>query len=794
MDDKKIRLIVGSLLHDIGKILYRYNDGRNHSTSGYDFLKENGLVDDTRILNCVKYHHSLMLKNSGVSDDDSCYITYIADNIASFSDRRKNETGESGFVRDISFESIFNILNGNNQKLSYDPSYIIDIKNDSINYPTDKEIKYSEEFYSKVALSIKEILKGNYLEGYVDSLLESLEAYTSFIPSSTQTGELCDISLFAHLKLTAAISACVYDFTKENKITDLKQELYKNADKFYDKKSFILFSADVSGIQNFIYNISSKSALKGLRSRSFYLDMIIESVVDMLLDRLELTRCNVIYSGGGHTFILLPCTQKTKDEIMMFEKELNQWFLDYFDTELYIGTGFCECSANDFRNIPDGSYEKLFSTVSRLISDKKLRRYSANQLRKLNSHKKADNDRECAICKRSDRLISVCINEDKTYICEICNGLKNLSNGVLDGDFFTVLDYRPDDGNSVPLPFDKYLVADSKEKLIERMKNDKRYVRSYGKNKMYSGMKLASKLWVGDYYAQKQFSELIKNCNGIERLGVLRADVDNLGKAFVSGFDKEHVTLSRTAELSKRLSMFFKYHINHLMKNGEFSLYDKQGKRNAVIIYSGGDDVFIVGGWDDVIGFAVDLHNCLSKYSQGTLTISAGIGMYSQNYPIYSMAKGTEKLEEISKQNTGKDSVTLFSHENCYKWDEFINKVVGEKLDALDKYLNVTDEKGKGMLYNILNLIRDTADESRLNIARFVYYIARLAPEYKEENEQNKEKLLAYRKFSVQMYSWVQNPEDRRQLITAIYLYIYKIKNTDDNQKKSKIKGDLFYV
>ncbi|MBR6599608.1 MAG: HD domain-containing protein, partial [Oscillospiraceae bacterium] len=102
MELQKFKLAVGSLLHDTGKILYRYNDSRNHSDSGYDFLKE--IISDKDILDCVKYHHSAKLKNSGVSDDALCYITYIADNIAAFSDRRKNETGMSGFVKNISYE------------------------------------------------------------------------------------------------------------------------------------------------------------------------------------------------------------------------------------------------------------------------------------------------------------------------------------------------------------------------------------------------------------------------------------------------------------------------------------------------------------------------------------------------------------------------------------------------------------------------------------------------------------------------------------------------------------------
>ena len=37
--DDQIKLMIGSLLHDIGKVVYRSGDGRNHSQSGYEYLK-----------------------------------------------------------------------------------------------------------------------------------------------------------------------------------------------------------------------------------------------------------------------------------------------------------------------------------------------------------------------------------------------------------------------------------------------------------------------------------------------------------------------------------------------------------------------------------------------------------------------------------------------------------------------------------------------------------------------------------------------------------------------------------
>lgn len=774
MTDKRFKLAAGGLLHDVGKLLYRYNDQRNHSTSGCDLIKQ--YITDKDILDCVQYHHGNMLKNSDVADNALCYITYIADNIAAFSDRRKSENGEGGFVRNISYQTVFNILNGNNEKKLYKSSML---NTDEVIYPQDNETAYTDDFYGKAVDIIKNSLAGiEYTSDYINSLSEIFEAATSYIPSSTQTNELRDISLYDHVKLTAAFSLCIFDYLCENNITDYKDALFKNSDKFYDKPVFLIYSADISGIQNFIYNISSKNALKSLRSRSFYLELIMETAVDTLLDRLSLTKCNVMYSGGGHTYLILPNTQNTKETIKTFENDLNKWFIDNYGTEIYIGGGYAACSANDLKNKTDGSYSRIFREISQNISEKKMKRYSALDIRKLNSHKSDDNERECVICKRSDKLTEV----NGKCICELCAGLLKLSDSIIDPNkkcFYTILDCKPDQKTAVSLPFDLFLTVNSADELKENMKNNEHYVRSYSKNSMNTGKRLSSRIWVGDYCSAKEFAIMAENSCGIKRIAVLRADIDNLGQTFVHGFDDKYNTISRTSELSAKLSLFFKYNINSIMKKPVFRLNENaEGGRNAAIIYSGGDDVFIVGGWDDVIGAAIDLNNALRKFSCGALTISAGIGIYTPTYPLYSMAQNSGRLEDISKGNAGKNSVTLFDENHCYHWDELCNKVIGEKYALLREFIS-NNEKGKSLLYKILELIRCRKESNKLNIARFAYLLGRLAP----DNNAPEEKVQKYNNFSNVMYSWIQNDEDAKQLITAIYLYVYMIREENNENE-----------
>ena len=173
-----------------------------------------------------------------------------------------------------------------------------------------------------------------------------------------------DISLYDHLKLTAGISSCIDQYLREKGISDYQTELFVNGKDFYDKEVFQLCTLDVSGIQKFIYTISTKNALRMLRARSFYLDMMMEHLIDELLGKEGLSRTNLIYAGGGHCYLLIPNTNMASDIFDRFLQETNEWFLENFGTALYIAGARAATSANSLKNIPDGSYSEIFRKLS----------------------------------------------------------------------------------------------------------------------------------------------------------------------------------------------------------------------------------------------------------------------------------------------------------------------------------------------------------------------------------------------------------------------------------------------
>lgn len=782
MNAKQIEVILGGLFHGIGKMLYIHNDGINNGEKGYQFIKDAG-IDNESILEQLKFQQYNILKEANISEDSLAYITCWANSIVSrrSPEEHSKNTEEKKNISNkaIPLQSVFNIINGNNERKVYELEQVKE--NGEINFPVDNTINYSEEKYESIINNLKSGIKKFELTGeYINSLLSLLEGELTYVSSASDIHQLADISLYDQMKITAAIGSCVYQYLESKEIKSYKKALMEDSNKAYNEDYFLMFSMDISGIQSFIYKVDSSEALKSLRSKSFYLEIMLEHIVDELLEAVNLSRTNLIYSGGGHAYILLPNTDEVIEKISIFKADTKKWFIDNYGIDLYVAMGYKPCSANTLKNSPKGSYEKLFKEVSKALSNEKISRYSANEIRRMNSFRNEESTRECKVCGRVDHLTA----ED---ICEYCDSFKRISRDILNKSFgfVTVVEEKDKVKNCIKLPFDKYMLMEDEESLKHRAHtNENGYVRSYSKNKMYTGVNVATRLWVGDYSSESSFEALAKASTGIDKLGVLRADVDNLGKTFISGFKPEHTSLSRTASFSRKLSMFFKLHINNILENGEYMVDgSKPSKRNATIVYSGGDDVFIVGAWDDVIGLAIDLSDSLKKYSQGTLTISAGLGIFPKKFPVKAIARQTGLLEEASKRVQDKNAVTLFEDvynqdckyefdcgEQTYKWDIFKNRVMGEKYVLIESFFSDDDEKGMAAIYKLLRYIRDLDD--KINLARLAYLLGRMQVSAKDSDGKEEK----YKAFSKKLYEWISNDpkgENRRELITAIYIYVY---------------------
>ena len=66
--------------------------------------------------------------------------------------------------------------------------------------------------------------------------------------------------------------------------------------------------------------------------------------MDELLCRLDLTRCNLLYTGGGHAYAIFPNTGfSLRPSCRGLPRELKQWLIESFGVDLFCACVFQPC-------------------------------------------------------------------------------------------------------------------------------------------------------------------------------------------------------------------------------------------------------------------------------------------------------------------------------------------------------------------------------------------------------------------------------------------------------------------
>ena len=168
-------------------------------------------------------------------------------------------------------------------------------------------------------------LTGKNPDTFCETFYFLLKKYTSFLPVSN-SGSLKAVSLFEYLKLRAAIADCLHRVEQSGQ---------------NPQYPLIFFCADISGIQDFIYNIVRSKALKALKGRSFYLQLLLDSLTQQLINQpqINITLAHIVYSSGGKMYVLLPNTTEVQAALSKIQKELNEMMWDKHQGRLQICMG-----------------------------------------------------------------------------------------------------------------------------------------------------------------------------------------------------------------------------------------------------------------------------------------------------------------------------------------------------------------------------------------------------------------------------------------------------------------------
>lgn len=584
----------------------------------------------------------------------------------------------------------------------------------------------------------------------LDELMNGAEEKLSSLAMPFESG---DISVYEHSRVSAAIGSCI-----------------GNGPVDADSKSFLLYSLDLSGIQSFLYSIGNRGALKGLKTRSFYLGILMTHTADTVLEQCGYSRLNLIYCGGGKAHMLLENTEKNLSVADSLVSQANQFLQKHFGTSLYMASGYAEASLNELAsgNGDTPCFSDLFRKASAMISQKKLRRYSAAELSAFNSREE-DPDRECTVCGNSAHLTE----RDGEYLCEDCLRFENfafLLKNAPSGFAVTNVPRNP----CLGLPFEQYLCSQGSSQPAHRF---------YAVNPEHAGAGFP--LYLGNYQPDSYdvtFEALGKASRGVKRLGIVRMDVDNLGRMFANGFVNPDakkpyamVSLVRYSSLSAAVTRFFQRDINKVIAcdDPDCPLTKIAGRgRDISVVYSGGDDLFLAGAWDQVADAALAVQEAFSRYTRGKASISGGIGLYGVKEPIRVLAARCADLEDASKQVPGKAAVSVFDSCYSFTWKEYRETVLSQMLPAVEGLCS-RESKGNTFLYHVMELLKSVSKD-QIAIARLAYLFARHCPSGVAGEQ--------FTAVANRIYGWALEPKMNTLLQCAILLYVYLHREENENE------------
>ena len=575
-----------------------------------------------------------------------------------------------------------------------------------------QQIVYPTENVNEVTLDIPEP-PGSWdrfhaNENLALALIEKYGAFLSISPDALH------LSFYDAVKSASAIHDCL-----ERGQTD---------------KPFLLVSGDFSGIQETIYTISSRGALKTMRARSFMLELLTEHIIYEIQQATASARHSLIFLGGGGFSLLVPNTAENQNATDVFARIINEWTLEQFGFQLFLALDCIPLSADDL----EGS---LFKDIWELMADKlgkqKQRKFwksnNFGDLFRPEMPKQLANQDACQITHRDDLPEDEIADEDLEGIgrvSKLAYRLWRLGDRLTEFNCIVRFPASADNYEDGTLRFPmhqsqsnsyQYAVYKAcKANLPSQFKGYERWLVNSWELDNYDEKTFS---FLYGYYVRSvadlppkaqthekeeyrrdhkdkeikepesttaSFDGLAKAACGSELIGCMRMDVDNSGEFFsgVSGLG-----VAAISNLSRSMNLFFKGYLNQICgmtlgnlvhKDYPISVINKLETkgRHVSIVYAGGDDLFIAGAWDDVAELAFDINACFREFScwHPDVHLSGGITLHKPKFPLYQMAHIAKQAEEAAKKNKNsetnemKNSFSLFYNDALKRRNTSLNE------------------------------------------------------------------------------------------------------------------------
>ncbi|VUT27000.1 MAG: hypothetical protein MASP_01818 [Candidatus Methanolliviera sp. GoM_asphalt] len=520
---------------------------------------------------------------------------------------------------------------------------------------------------------------------------------------------------------------------------------------------------------------------KRLRGRSFWLTLLMDAIATKIIDDLDLPETNILWNTGGHFLILAPNLDAYRDKIGKIRRGINKRLLTRYGGKLFLALEHIPCNERDLTNfysITKDLAQKTDRSKRQKFIDCDLQFEEMGENKKIEEHcivcgrplieKDEAIDRKCDACKTDEELGQELAKAE--YLMKGF-GLKSKFNF---GDIGIDIGYRlvPKDEDHKKLADELNRLGDDKA-FVYRLNNtdflDENLIKAHP-NTSFGFKFLGNTVPIDDEGKVLSFEYIAQMSKGAEKIGVLKADVDNLGKIFAGGLKEEERSISRIHTMSSIFEIFFAGFLNRICeryrlysvdgmdeetfkkisrrhkirrldlndeegssktlyelgkknKDGAWTYLEEKDERaieeefglkilrrvyKLYITYSGGDDLLIVGPYDTIIELAQDIRNEFKRFTcdNPDINISAGIAVVDPHYPI-------SRTVELANKNL----------EEAKGFDERKNRI--SLFNDVIRWDLGYDEKDFETLFSVAKRLEENVEDKTISKG-FIYSLLRM--------------------------------------------------------------------
>jgi len=510
------------------------------------------------------------------------------------------------------------------------------------------------------------------------TLLALLRKYTALIPSATPWEEdeehrtLPDISLYDHLKATAAIAVCL-----TRVLPDTVDALLRRDDRAWSEPVCLVARGDLSGIQAFLYRITQPGAeargtAKRLRGRSLFLLFLVEAIGFWLMKELDVPPVNLLHCGGGRLDMLAPLDRG--EVLASCAHRLEQWLVREFGGTLGFQLVWRPTAPREF-----AEFGPVYEALDAALVDAKRRKFASSleagfpeaetihDLCPVCRLTPVPEPSPCPLCMRHRELGEAAPKTTHILWTEHGVAVQEARASISWGDPLNAAIHLllPEEAGRAAAA----LARGGTPAVLWKL-NDTAFLPAEGPGSS-SSVALAFRFLANAAPLQEDgtvldFQEMVGLARGAGYLGVLRADVDRLGAVFRRGIRRQ--SISRLATLSSLLDLFFSGWLNRLAERVSAGSRQEGAVPNVLYtVYAGGDDLFVVGPWDATVRLAHALQADFTRFccQNANLTVSAGLVFVKPHFPVQRFAELSGNALDAAKGG-GRNRIHLFGETVCW--------------------------------------------------------------------------------------------------------------------------------